>query len=75
VPGDTHPARLTSCYLPAAARWTGPAAILDGEDRWDIARRLLHDDALKPEDRLAGLLVLLHAASAIPLDQVFRQFQ
>jgi hypothetical protein len=52
---------LAPCYLPAAARWTGPAAVLDGEDRWDIARRLLHDDALKPEDRLAGLLVLLYA--------------
>jgi hypothetical protein len=56
-----HAAGLTSCYLPAAARWTGPAAVLDGEDRWDIARRLLHDDTLKPEDRLAGLLVLLYA--------------
>jgi hypothetical protein len=56
-----HAARLTSCYLPAAARWTGPAAVLDGEDRWDIARRLLHDDTLKPGDRLAGLLVLLYA--------------
>ena len=30
-----HAARLTSCYLPSAARWTGPAAILDGEDRWE----------------------------------------
>jgi hypothetical protein len=56
-----HAARLTSCYLPSAARWTGPSAILDGKDRWDIARRLLHDDTLKPEDRLAGLLVLLYA--------------
>ena len=56
-----HAAGLTSCYLLSAARWTGPAAVLDGENRWDIARRLLHDDALKPEDRLAGLLVLLYA--------------
>jgi hypothetical protein len=53
--------RLTSCYLPAAARWTGPATALDSEGRWDTARRLLHDDTLKPEDRLAGLLVLLYA--------------
>lgn len=56
-----HAARLTSCYLPSAARWTGPAAVLDGEERWDTARRLLHDDTLRPGDRLAGLLVLLYA--------------
>jgi hypothetical protein len=31
-------ARLTSCYLPSAARWTGPSSTLDGEDRWDIAQ-------------------------------------
>jgi hypothetical protein len=58
-----HANRLTSCYLPAAARWTGPAAVLDGEGRWDTARKLLHDDELKSEDRLAGLLVLLYAQS------------
>jgi hypothetical protein len=28
---------------------------------WAQARRLLHDDALKPGDRVAGLLVLLYA--------------
>jgi hypothetical protein len=56
-----HAARLTSCYLPSAARWTGPATVLSSEDRWDTARRLLHDAALSPEDRLAGLLVLLYA--------------
>lgn len=56
-----HTARITTCYLPVAARWAGPAALLDHEDRWDIARRLLHDDSIRPEDRLAGLLVLLYA--------------
>ena len=65
-----HAARLTSCYLPSAARWTGPSAILDGEDRWDIARRLLHDDTLKPEDRLAGLLVLLYAQGITALSRM-----
>jgi hypothetical protein len=30
-------------------------------DRGDQARRLLHDETIKPEDRLAGLLVLLYA--------------
>jgi hypothetical protein len=65
-----HAARLSSCYLPSAARWTGPSAILDGEDRWDIARRLLHDDTLKPEDRLAGLLVLLYAQGVTALSRM-----
>ena len=65
-----HAARLTTCCLPAAARWTGPSAILDGEDRWDIARRLLHDDALKPEDRLAGLLVLLYAQGVTAISRM-----
>jgi hypothetical protein len=53
--------KLTAGYLPAAPRWTGPAHLLDHQDRWDIARRLLHDHTLKAEDRLAGLLVLLYA--------------
>jgi hypothetical protein len=65
-----HAARLTSCYLPSAARWTGPSAVLDGEDRWDIARRLLHNDGLKPEDRLAGLLVLLYAQGATAISRM-----
>ena len=41
---------------------------MDDEARWATARRLLHDDTLKPEDRLAGLLFLLYAQgpSAIP---------
>jgi len=41
--------------------------VIDTETRWEQARWLLHDDGLKPEDRLAGLLVLLYAqrASAI----------
>ena len=65
-----HAARLTSCHLPSAARWTGPTAVLDSEDRWGIARRLLHDDALKPEDRLAGLLVLLYAQGVTAISRM-----
>ncbi len=51
----------------AAIRWGGPSGVIDTEARWEQARRLLHDDSLKPEDRVAGLLVLLCAqrASAI----------
>ena len=45
----------------AATRWGGPAGVIDTEARWEQARRLLHDDTLKPEDRVAGLLVLLYA--------------
>ena len=45
----------------AAVRWGGPAGVIDTETRWEQARWLLHDDSLKPEDRLAGLLVLLYA--------------
>lgn len=47
-----------------AYRWGGPSAPIDGEQRWDTARRLLHDDTLKPEDRVAGLLVALYAQRA-----------
>lgn len=70
-----HAAKLTAGCLPSAARWNGPAVLLDDQDRWDIARRLLHDDSLKPEDRLAGLLVLLYAQhttviSRMTIDQI-----
>ena len=53
--------KLTAGYLAASPRWNGPARLLDHQHRWDIARQLLHDASLKPEDRLAGLLVLLYA--------------
>jgi hypothetical protein len=52
--------KLTTIHVPAL-RWNGPTQPLDDEHRWDVTRRLLHDDALKPEDRLAGLLLLLYA--------------
>lgn len=42
-------------------RWGGPSGLIDTETRWEQARWLLHDDSVKPEDRLAGLLVLLYA--------------
>ncbi|CAM5706394.1 MULTISPECIES: hypothetical protein [Streptomyces] len=34
---------------------------MDDEARWTTARRLPHHHTLKPEDRLAGLLLLLYA--------------
>jgi hypothetical protein len=58
-----------------ATRWNGPTRTLDTEARWDQARRLLQDEALKPEDRFAGLPVLLYAQqpaaiSRLTLDNV-----
>ena len=52
--------KLTSLEFPAT-KWGGPARTIDTEARWDQARRLLHDTVLRPEDRVAGLLVLLYA--------------
>ncbi len=66
--------KLTSLELPAS-RWGGPAGTIDTETRWEQARRLLHDETIKPEDRVAGLLVLLYAQwpaaiSRLTLDHV-----
>jgi hypothetical protein len=44
-----------------AIRWGGPWSVIDTETRWEQTRWLLHDSTVKPEDRLAGLLVLLYA--------------
>jgi hypothetical protein len=52
--------RLTPVTIPAV-KWQGPAQALDGEARWEAARRLLHDNTVNARDRLAGLLVLLYA--------------
>ncbi len=64
----------TSVDFPAT-RWNGPTRTLDTEERWGQARRLLHDEALNPGDRFAGLLVLLYAQqpaaiSRLALDKV-----
>lgn len=58
-----------------ATRWAGPARPLDHEQRWQRAKRLLHDDALATDDRVAGLLLLLYAQrpaaiSRLTLDDV-----
>jgi hypothetical protein len=58
-----------------AQRWDGPSGIVDAEHRWAVARRLLRDDTLKPEDRIAGLLLLFYAQrpatiSRLTIDQV-----
>jgi len=66
--------KLTSLDFPAT-RWGGPTGIIDTETRWQQARWLLHDTTLDPEDRVAGLLVLLYAqwpsaVSRLTLDHV-----
>ena len=52
--------KLTNLEFPAV-KWYGPVAAIDTEGRWENARRLLHDDTVEHEDRVAGLLVLLYA--------------
>jgi GrpB-like predicted nucleotidyltransferase (UPF0157 family) len=52
--------KLTSLDFPAT-RWSGPSRVIDTEARWEQARRLQRDGSLDPEDRVAGLLVLLYA--------------
>ena len=61
--------KLTSLGF-AATRWGGPAGVIDTEARWDQARRLLRDATLKPEDRAAGLLVLLYAQWPATISQL-----
>ncbi|MGH3828521.1 MAG: hypothetical protein ACRDQX_15320, partial [Pseudonocardiaceae bacterium] len=64
----THQSATDLCGL--TYTWGGPAALIDGEERWATARRLLHDDTLKPEDRAAGLLVLLYAQRAATISRL-----
>ncbi len=51
-----HAAQLTIRVRPEH-----PGDALDAEDRWAIARRLLHDDQVDLIDRVAGSFVLLYA--------------
>ncbi|MGX7674613.1 hypothetical protein [Plantactinospora sp. DSM 117369] len=55
--------RLTTVALPVL-QWTGPRDRVDHEQRWAQARRLLHDETLPTEARIAGLLVVLYAQTA-----------
>lgn len=63
-----HANQLTTAYLPAQ-RWRGPVNPLDDDQRWTTARKLLHDNTIDTDDRLAGLFMLLYAQgpSAIAL--------
>jgi len=61
--------KLTSLDY-AAVRWAGPTGVIDTETRWEQARWLLQDGTLKPEDRVAGLLVLLYAQWPATISQL-----
>jgi hypothetical protein len=54
----------------AAIRWGGPTGVIDTETRWEQAHWLLHDDTLKPGDRVVGLLVLLYAQTAAAISRL-----
>lgn len=61
--------KLTSLDF-AATKWDGPRRTIDSEARWAHARRLLHEDSIKAEDRVAGLLVLLYAQSTTAISRL-----
>lgn len=61
--------KLTSLSF-AATKWDGPRRVIDSEARWAHARQLLHDDSIKAEDRVAGLLVLLYAQSTTAISRL-----
>ncbi|MFJ7078473.1 hypothetical protein [Streptomyces sp. NPDC098781] len=51
-------------------RWTGPTSTIDSEKRWDDARRLLHDNSLPTQDRVAGRFLLLYAQKIARITQL-----
>jgi hypothetical protein len=55
--------RLTTVAL-GVPQWGGPADGVDHDQRWQQVRRLLHDDTLPAEDRIADLLIALYAQTA-----------
>jgi hypothetical protein len=61
--------KLTRLEFPAV-KWAGPSGTIDTETRWEQARWLLHDDTVQPEDRVAGLLVLLYAQWAAAISRL-----
>jgi len=72
--GEVHPLgtrRQTHRHLPSRGRQMDRAGAAARSPRpLDTACRLLHDEALKPEDRLAGLLVLLYAQGATAISRM-----
>jgi hypothetical protein len=48
---------------------TAPAAPVELDERWLVARRLLHDTGIDPSDRVAGALAVIYAQ---PLHRISR---
>ena len=61
--------KLTNLQFPAT-RWHGPSRAIDTEARWHQARRLLHEDTIKPADKVAGLLLLLYAQTPAAISRL-----
>lgn len=61
--------KLTRLDFPATA-WSGPTGVLDAEGRWEQARRLIHDDVVPTDQRVAGLLVLLYAQQVAAISRL-----
>jgi hypothetical protein len=55
--------------IPDHSAQRGPSTRIKDDQRWTLVRRLLHDDALLLEDRVAALLLLLYGQ---PLSRVTR---
>lgn len=55
--------RLTTVSF-GVPQWGGPRGRVDHDQRWQQVRRLLNDDTLPTEDRIAGLLITLYAQTA-----------
>ena len=47
--------------LPSAGGSREPTTPVDHQQRWDLARRLVSDDTISADDRVAGALVVLYA--------------
>ena len=61
--------KLTNLQFPAT-RWHGPSRAIDTEARWHQARRHLHEDTIKPADKVAGLLLLLYAQTPAAISRL-----
>ncbi|WP_250009981.1 hypothetical protein [Actinoplanes sp. M2I2] len=67
--------RLTTVAI-GVPQWDGPADGVDHDRRWQQVRRLLHDDTLPTDVRIAGLLITLYAQTATRINTLrFDQIQ
>jgi hypothetical protein len=55
----TRKSRTIACHKPRSDQ---PKPALTAEERWELLRRMLHDDGLDNADRLMGAIILTYAA-------------